>query len=216
MCEEVRKYGRSERSQQWVNSKRLRMRAFDRKYARLKEGYTPCPIDEADTSRRFAIFRVQKPLLSCCIDVIEVNVVSIMASGIEVAGIALAVFPIVVQSFGSYAQGIETIKKLRRQRRELESYVRVLKTQRVYYLDTIEELLDGIVELDALNEMLQDFDSISWQASEYEQRLQDRLGRSYNSFLESCSELRDSLKSIERKLQASHDTSSSSVSFASF
>ena len=128
-------------------------------------------------------------------------------AGIEIAGIALAVFPIVVHSIGTYAEGIETIKKLRRQRRELESYARVLKTQKVYYLDTLEELLDGIVDLEALSGMLQDSDSTAWRASDYEQRLRDRLGRSYHPFVESCSQLCESLKILEKKLRSNGDAS---------
>lgn len=66
-------------------------------------------------------------------------------SGIEVAGIALAIFPIVVNGVSSFAKGARTIKYWRRCSAQLEDYASKLKGQKVYYLDTLEGLLTDIV-----------------------------------------------------------------------
>ena len=111
-----------------------------------------------------------------------------MVTGIEVAGIALAVFPIVVNGLSHFAEGVETIKSWRRYRRELTGYARTLESQRIWYLDTIEELLDGIVhseeELAALSH---DPGGDAWQRPEYEAKLKRRLDHSYNPYMANMS-----------------------------
>lgn len=75
-------------------------------------------------------------------------------SGIEAAGLVLAVFPIVVNGLQHFTEGVETIKCWRRYQRELAKYSRTLETQRIVYLNTIESLFEGIIqysdELEAL------------------------------------------------------------------
>ncbi|KAK4694593.1 hypothetical protein P7C71_g3016, partial [Lecanoromycetidae sp. Uapishka_2] len=69
-------------------------------------------------------------------------------SGIEAAGLVLAVFPLVVSGLQHFTEGVETIKSWKRYQRELSNYVRTLETQATYCQDTIEELFDGIIQSD--------------------------------------------------------------------
>jgi len=70
-----------------------------------------------------------------------------MVTGVEIAGLALATFPIAVDGLRRMVEGVETIKYWRRYRVKLEEYACDLEAGRVYYLDTLEELLMGIVVL---------------------------------------------------------------------
>lgn len=72
-----------------------------------------------------------------------------MVTGIEIAGLAFATFPITVDGLRRMVEGVETIKYWRRYRVKLEDYACDLEAARVYYLDTLEELLMGIVGSDA-------------------------------------------------------------------
>lgn len=45
-----------------------------------------------------------------------------MVTGVEVAGLALALIPLLVNQLDNYARGFERIRALRRYRRELQSY----------------------------------------------------------------------------------------------
>lgn len=71
-----------------------------------------------------------------------------MATGVETAGLVLAVFPLVVKGMQYYAEGLQTIQFWRRYRRELQNHARRIKTQWVRYLNTIELLFGGIVGSD--------------------------------------------------------------------
>lgn len=75
-------------------------------------------------------------------------------SGIEAAGLVLAVFPLLVSGLTQFAAGVRTIKEWKRYHRELSNYSRILEAQEVYYRDTIDELLDGIIHSDEEYEAL--------------------------------------------------------------
>lgn len=76
-------------------------------------------------------------------------------SGFEVAGIALAVFPILVDGLVRFVDGVQTIKHWRRYRVRLQDYADRLRSQKVYYEDTLEELLEGLVQSeDELTDLL--------------------------------------------------------------
>ena len=107
-----------------------------------------------------------------------------MMSGIKVAGIALALFPIIVDGLSRFVEGVETIKSWRRYRRELAGYARTLECQHTWYLDTTEALLDGIVHSkEELAELSHKHGSDVWQRPEYEAKLKRRLDRSYCSYM---------------------------------
>lgn len=59
-----------------------------------------------------------------------------MVVGMEAAGLALAVLPLLVYQVGAYALGIERIKILRRYRREFKGYSIGLETQHKILLKT--------------------------------------------------------------------------------
>lgn len=138
-----------------------------------------------------------------------------MASGIEVAGLALAILPLVVNQIDAYVLGIERIKLLRRYQREFKGYSRGLKTQRVILLNTLEQALEGVVHdeervLDLINDPL----GSGWKNQELQKRLRYKLGRSHDIFLENMVELLDLIETLSRKLQI--DTSGEQVSKLSF
>ena len=100
-----------------------------------------------------------------------------MVTGIETAGLVLAAFPIVVHGLSRYVEGVETIRYWRRFRRQVADYARKLENQRIRYLDTLEELLDGIVKSnDDLATLINEPTCSAWQDDEYERRLRQRLG----------------------------------------
>ncbi|KKY28411.1 hypothetical protein UCRPC4_g00578 [Phaeomoniella chlamydospora] len=124
-------------------------------------------------------------------------------SGVEIAGVALAVFPLVVKSIATYAQGIETIALLRKRRRAFEMYKEALEVQQTFFMDTIEGLFVGIIDAADLSTLLGNPLGKDWQAPKYEQRLRVRLGRSYNAYCSHCKDIRTSLRYFEEKLRGS-------------
>ena len=122
-------------------------------------------------------------------------------SGIEVAGIALAVFPVLVDGLNRVVAGIETIKRWKRYRLKLQEYAGILESAEVFFLDTLDELLGDIVQSDVELELLLDEPGgEKWKKPEYEERLRERLDRSYSSYLKTVQILIHALRGMCRKL----------------
>ncbi|KAL9607785.1 MAG: hypothetical protein Q9167_007330 [Letrouitia subvulpina] len=124
-----------------------------------------------------------------------------MATGIEVLGLTLAVFPVVVEGLKSLKEGIDTVKSFKSYRYELANYFRMIKTASVYFLDTIEDLLDGIVETqDELDKLRKDPGGTAWNKPYYEERLRKRLDHDYDIYLENMHIMKNALQTIIDRL----------------
>lgn len=122
-------------------------------------------------------------------------------SGFEVAGIALAVFPILVDGMERFVTGVQTIKYWRRYRVRLQDYADIMETQRIYYQDTLEELLTGIVQSeDEIKDLMELPRGAIWKRAEYEERLSQRLGRSHAVYLKIADKMVNALGSMCEKL----------------
>lgn len=127
-------------------------------------------------------------------------------SGIEAAGLVLAVFPIVVNGLQHFTEGVETIKSWKRFRRELDKYSRTLETQRVVYLNTIERLFEGIIQSnDELDALMKDPRGAFSHNTEYEGRLNTRLGRSYDNYTRIMADMLDALEAVRKELGIGED-----------
>ena len=122
-------------------------------------------------------------------------------SGIEAAGLVLAVFPIVVSGLQHFTEGLETVKNWRRYHRELAKYSRTLETQRIVYLNTIERLFEGIIQSnDELEAFMIDPAAAFAHNPQYEERLITRLGRSYGNFSRIMADMLEALKTAGKEL----------------
>jgi hypothetical protein len=77
-----------------------------------------------------------------------------MVTGVETAGLILGSIPLIISALEHYAEGIETIGKWWRYKRELASLKRILGAEYDRFLNTLEELLAGIVPDATLAELL--------------------------------------------------------------
>lgn len=122
-------------------------------------------------------------------------------SGIEVAGIALAVFPIIIDGISHFVNGVEKIKYWRRYRIKLQGYATAIEAQRVCYLDTLEGLFADIVESEEdLNILMSNPGGPAWQSPNYDARLHQRLDRSYNVYLSTLRDMVENLTTMCHKL----------------
>ena len=117
------------------------------------------------------------------------------------AGIALAVFPILVDGMTHFIDGVQTIKYWRTYRVRLQDYADIMETQMVYYQDTLEELLTGIVQSeDEIKDLMEVPRGAIWKRAEYEDRLRQRLGRSHAVYLKLADKMMNALSSMCEKL----------------
>ena len=118
-------------------------------------------------------------------------------SGIEVAGIALAVFPILVDGMVRFIDGVQTIKWYRRCRARLQDYADIIGAQSIWYQDTLEELLIDIVQNEEeLEELIAQPTGTIWENPKYGQKLKQRLGRSHEVYLRQSEKMVKALLSM--------------------
>lgn len=119
----------------------------------------------------------------------------------EAVGLVLGVIPLVISALEHYAEGVETIHKWWRYKRELSSLKRILDAEFVRYLNTCEELLSGIVP-DATLAALLDFPGgPGWQDLEIERKLRARLRMSFASFLNTVNDMNEVMEILKSKLE---------------
>jgi len=110
-------------------------------------------------------------------------------SGVEIAGLILGALPLVIHAVERYSQGVQSVRRYIKYRRELESLVRRLGLEVEMFRNICEELLNGIVSIDRMANMLDDPAGSVWSDPEIDQRLQKRLHRSYTVYLNTVKDM---------------------------
>ena len=115
-------------------------------------------------------------------------------SGFEVIGVILGLIPLI-------AGGIDRYKGVRggQESRQLE---RSFKTQRVIFLNTIEELLYPLVSDSKLQTLLKDPKGSLWQDKELSAGLERLLDAAYPVFKETIEDIKDVMSELQNALSA--------------
>ncbi|KAJ5701222.1 hypothetical protein N7488_008770 [Penicillium malachiteum] len=124
-------------------------------------------------------------------------------SGMEIAGLALAILPLVVNQLENYVQGLETLGDFRtkRYRRKLDHYATNLGAEQAAFINTLERSLDGVIEYeDGVNTFGDDELRALWDKPSVQSLLQKKLGRNYHPFIRTMEQLSMLLTDLSRKL----------------
>jgi hypothetical protein len=100
-------------------------------------------------------------------------------SGLEVAGVVLGSLPLVISALEHYASGINTAKSFWRYRSEMRSLILQVNTERGIFINTIEQVLTGVVRIEQMDAFLSGPDGDAWKGADIEGKLQDRLRSTY-------------------------------------
>ena len=125
-------------------------------------------------------------------------------SGIEVTGIALAVFPLLMKSVKMTKLGIGEMKKAVKYRVLLKDMLQDLSTESAIFENTLEYLLlrSCIFESEAhLKELIRDPGGDAWKHPEYELALQRFLAKSYDTYLQLIESMRINLEALTKRLK---------------
>lgn len=68
-----------------------------------------------------------------------------MVTGVETAGLVLAVFPLVVKGLSEYKVQIRRLQQTRQYSSELKKLIRSVKEQKVFLVDSLQRLLHAVV-----------------------------------------------------------------------
>lgn len=124
-----------------------------------------------------------------------------MATGVEVAGLVLALIPLLVNQLDNYARGFERIRALRRYRRELQSYATGLSAQYSILLNTLELSLEGVIDShDERSELIHNPKGPGWKHPDLQEKLSEKLGRDYVAFTGTMEALWDTLENLSDRL----------------
>jgi hypothetical protein len=130
----------------------------------------------------------------------------IMASGIEIAGLTLAVLPLLVKRLDDYATGLTILKSFRTRiyRREMDAYRASLGTQsanlRNAIITLIEDVLEGDIETPTANLLAKGEWLSPLKRGRIDQRLRQSLDMDYDIFVANLQSLSFMLIDLRRKL----------------
>ena|SRR5579862_9210183 len=127
-----------------------------------------------------------------------------MLTGLELSGIVLAVFPILISGLEHYEEGFRSIKEWIRFRAEYASFINALSRQKIFFRQSLEDLLTTVVESEfEMARMLDDPKDEGWEDPELESKLKARLSgkHEYECYMDTVSSIRDVLQELGRQLR---------------
>lgn len=124
-----------------------------------------------------------------------------MLTGVETAGVILAVFPLVISALEHYREGFEPLKDWWKFRTEFLTLIHSTGLQSVRFLENIEEILSPIVESDEeYDALMKDPGGPAWRNPEMEERLRRRLPKSYEWYCATIEEMNGVMTKLMGKL----------------
>ena len=124
-----------------------------------------------------------------------------MVSGVETAGFVLGAFPLLISALEHYRDGFEPLKAWWEFRTEFLGFLHVLGVQSVLFYGNLEELLRDVVDSDIeMDALLNDPLGTAWQKPGLEDRLRERLPRSYGWYRSTIEEMNEIMEVLKKKL----------------
>jgi hypothetical protein len=126
-------------------------------------------------------------------------------SGLEVAGIVLGALPLIITALEHYAKGVSTAKRFWSYKSEVRFLLLQINTESGIFVNTIEQLLTGIVRNDQMAKLMASVGAEEWQDKVVEQRLKDRLRGAYQVYLDNVQGMAGALQKMMEKLALGPD-----------
>ncbi|KFY36392.1 hypothetical protein V494_05049 [Pseudogymnoascus sp. VKM F-4513 (FW-928)] len=122
-------------------------------------------------------------------------------SGIEVAGVVLAVLPLFISALEHYEDGTDPIRLFLEYDHEFPNHIRKLRDQHIMYNLTIKELLLSVAESEEVEDMISDPGGACWKDVSMQNRLEERLDESYQAYLDTIKQIEEIMKTIAKDLK---------------
>jgi hypothetical protein len=119
-------------------------------------------------------------------------------SGIEIAGLVLAVVPLFISALEHYEDGLRPVRvlKLVVYRQELARYRTKLTVEYGLYNSALEELLVDVVPQHELRDMIAQGYGPHWKSAALEDKLRKRLGSVYDTYFLVMKQMQDVMAKI--------------------
>jgi hypothetical protein len=122
-------------------------------------------------------------------------------SGLEVAGVVLAVLPLIISALEHYAKGVEGLKRYHGYKRHIQSLINEVKTHKFRFSNTLEQLVTGIVRIDEMAAFIAD----PAKYPEVNLQLKERLRGGYDVYFANIRGMESALETMMAKLALSPD-----------
>ncbi|KAF2498690.1 hypothetical protein BU16DRAFT_615708 [Lophium mytilinum] len=129
-------------------------------------------------------------------------------SGVEIAGLILGSFPLIISALEHYGEGLETMQEWVRFRTDFNGFLNDFIRQQIFFRQHIEDLLSTVVDSDYhMGCMLDDPDDPQWKNSDLEGKLKRRLPgkQEYESYMITVPAILGILEKIRKKLSITDD-----------
>ncbi|RYO94236.1 hypothetical protein DL762_000483 [Monosporascus cannonballus] len=124
-----------------------------------------------------------------------------MVTGVETAGLVLGAIPLVLSGLEFYAKGIAVTKRCFKYREQFQNLIRELRTENMICTNSINLLLVGVVTQKDMADFLADPCGDRWKEAKFDQRLKQRLGPSYDSYMATIDELSRTTEIFRQRLK---------------
>ncbi|KAF8542788.1 hypothetical protein BDD12DRAFT_333858 [Trichophaea hybrida] len=126
-----------------------------------------------------------------------------MVTGVEAAGLALAIFPLVVNGLGCYLDGIRKIKQAKNYRGVLKRLIRNFEMEKIKFQNTCEFFLGGMVSAKEMEDLVS---GVGWNRPEFQCVLLGRLRENAaDAFIAAVEALTESLQELGKDLGFDED-----------
>ncbi|KAJ8116694.1 hypothetical protein OPT61_g1932 [Boeremia exigua] len=122
-------------------------------------------------------------------------------SGVEVAGLVLGAFPLLLAGLQFYAEGIEVKRRHGKYRAEIRSLLDDLKAENSLYRNNLATLLRGVVDAKDIDDFSADPGGKLWKAPDFDRKLRQRLGNSYEPYLHAIRKLQTTTNIFREQLK---------------
>jgi hypothetical protein len=122
-------------------------------------------------------------------------------SGIEIAGLVLGAFPLLIHALESYREGAEVVSDWWQIQSAYQKCKQDLKYHQLLFEGNIERfLLPLVVDDDELKQLMENPAGTAWEDPKLEQKLQERLPRAYDTFLGVMVDINKLMESFKKAL----------------
>lgn len=125
--------------------------------------------------------------------------------GLEIAGVVLGSLPLIISALEHYANGINTAKRFWRYKTEVRSLILQINTERGIFINTLEQLLTGIVRIEQMANFMSSPGGQVWREVGIELKLKKRLRGAYDIYLDNVRGMERSLQTMMEKLALDPD-----------
>jgi hypothetical protein len=125
-------------------------------------------------------------------------------TGVEVAGIILAVLPLFISALENYENGLDPLRAFLEFDSEWPNQIRKLRDQHINYNLTMKGLLLSVADSEDVEEMISDPGGACWKDIGMQTRLEERLDEAYQAYLDAIKHIEEIMKTIAKDLKIDH------------